>query len=75
MIDAYSNLPDVLTRLFEKSLCLGFLITDGLRIACFAVPIGKDLQVKFPTNWELSAVRAVIVVKYLNMDQMLLPAE
>jgi chemotaxis protein MotB len=32
------------------------------------VPIGKDLQGKFPSNWELSAVRAVNVVKYLSQD-------
>jgi chemotaxis protein MotB len=32
------------------------------------VPIGKELQSLFPTNWELSAVRAVNVLRYLSMD-------
>jgi chemotaxis protein MotB len=32
------------------------------------VPIGKDLQSRFPSNWELSAARAVNVVKYLSVE-------
>jgi chemotaxis protein MotB len=32
------------------------------------IPIGKELQSKFPSNWELSAVRAVNVVRYLSTE-------
>jgi chemotaxis protein MotB len=32
------------------------------------VPIGKDLQSRFPTNWELSAARAINVVRYLSVE-------
>jgi chemotaxis protein MotB len=34
----------------------------------------KDLQAKFPTNWELSASRAVNVVRYLS-EQAGVPAK
>jgi len=30
------------------------------------VPIHRNLQKKFPSNWELSSARASVVVKYLN---------
>ena len=30
------------------------------------VKIGKSLQSKFPTNWELSTARAAAVVRYLQ---------
>lgn len=31
-----------------------------------AVPIGAEMQDKYPTNWELSTARAVNVVRYLQ---------
>jgi chemotaxis protein MotB len=32
------------------------------------VPIGKDLISRYPTNWELSAARAINVAKYLQAE-------
>ncbi|KPJ77371.1 MAG: hypothetical protein AMJ54_08125 [Deltaproteobacteria bacterium SG8_13] len=31
-----------------------------------SVPISENLQKKFPTNWELSAARAAVVIRYLQ---------
>ena len=31
-----------------------------------SVPISRNLQTKFPTNWELSAARAAAVIRYLQ---------
>lgn len=38
------------------------------------VPIGPKLQEKFATNWELSAVRATTVVRFLDSEVGLAPA-
>jgi len=31
-----------------------------------AVPVGRDLGERYPTNWELAAARATVVVRYLQ---------